>query len=564
MQRILEHTKLIERLEKYKIYLQFIKKYKLDDLEKCCDNLEYNKISSELYISSEIIQKELIVDEKFIDYLKEINNRKISLENLEELLLKIQDNGEKISDYNLKNVIDTLMNQNLNYKTHYDYLKYFSDMTESLTEKNIIAKNLEYFSYQNKVSISELDEKERNLFVLPIMSDYHLIPGNDVKRVCEYLVQDIELKNIILFLFDNDFKIPLNIKQYELIMNDSKDIYDYLCKLFKMLDNEQMYQLLLRWLSNYCNVYDLKILEERLQDIEKSEIEKIFWNRSSYINFIFKNKLSKFPLEQLSQTKENILIYAIHNNKKAFLKLIEEKQQEFLDISDKSILFDEEIYSKYININTLTLKNLIELQSMYEYKLNEIKLLRESNYTFEEIKLLYYTSSNYIKLYNCLLDLKIDTRMLIIKQLFKKDLLNRYLEDGEIEKLAEKLKVKNLYSWLENDFSHINQINVANIVDILINYDNIKKFIPQISNQIELLYILRNIERVQEYNSLETIKEDIEKIDKYWKELYKNIDLNENFMNENKQYIKEFLLNNGAELSLTYYKNCRYKNRRII
>lgn len=564
MQRIIEHTKLIERLEKYEIDLKFIKKYKLDDLEKCCENLECNKISNKLYISSEIIQKELIIDEKFIDYLIEINNNEIPLEELEELLSRIQDKNEKITDYDFENIIDTLKNPNLTHKTYYDYLKYFSNNIKNSNEKIIIAVNLGYFSRQNDVAISELDEVERSLFVLPVMSDYNLIPVNNIKKVCEYLVQDIDLKNIILFLFDNNLKIPLNIKQYELIMNDSKDIYDYLCKLFKMLDNEQMYQLLLRWLSNYCNVYDLKILEERLQDIEKSEIEKIFWNRSSYINFIFKNKLSKFPLEQLSQTKENILIYAIHNNKKSFLKLIEENQQEFLDITDKSILFDEEIYSKYLNINTLKLKNLIELQSMYEYKLNEFKLLRESNYTFEEIKLLYYTSSNYIKLYNCLLDLKIDTRMLIIKQLFKKDLLNRYLEDGEIEKLAEKLKVKNLYSWLENDFSHINQINVANIVDILINYDNIKKFIPQISNQKELLYILRNIERVQEYNSLETIKEDIEKIDKYWKELYKTIGLNENFMDENKQYIKEFLLNNGAELALTYYKNCRYKNRRII
>ena len=310
--------------------------------------------------------------------------------------------------------------------------------------------------------------------------------------------------------------------------------------------------------GNCCNVYDLKILEEKLHHIEKSEIESIFYNRSTYINFIFKNKISKILLQQLSEIKENILIYAIHHNKKSFIKLIEDNQQEFINIPDRSLLFNKDVYSKYLNINTLTLNNLVELQIMYGYDLENIFMLKENIYTFEEIKLLYNEHKNYIKFYNCLLDLKIDIRMLIIKQLLKKDLLNKYLEDNEIEKLAEKLKIKNLYNWLENDFSHINQVTAQNVVDILINYDNIKKFIPQISNQKELLYILRNIEKIQQYESVEKIKEDIEEIDKYWKAICKNMFYSDNFIKANKNHIKEFLLNNGAELALTYYENCKY------
>lgn len=566
MQRIIEHVKLVEKMKNQKLNLQFICSSKIEELNRCCDNLKEKKIPNELYTSSKIISKELIVDTKFADYLIEINNEEISQNDLEELLAKIQCNNEKITDYKLKNVIDTLNNENLNYKTHYDYLKYFIDNINNSEEKQIIANNLMHFSYQTNVSISELDEKERELFILPVMSNYNLIPLNNIKKVCEFLVKDNELKNIILFLYDNDLNIELNIKQYELMKKNSKAIYNFICKLVKMLDNSNMYQLLVRWLENDCALYDLQILVDKLNGMNTLEVEKIFLNKSSYVNFIFQNKLNQFPLDEIDGVKENILIYAIRNNKKNFIKLINENPQKFLDINNKSILFNNDMYNKYLNINTLTLNNLNDLQTIYKNKYNDISLLKENYYTFEELKILCNAPSIYIKFYNYLLDLKIDNRILIIRQLLKKDLLNRDISDIELEKLSEKLKIKNLYNWLENDFSHIKQITPTNVLDLLIKYDDIKKFIPQISNQKELLFIIRNIEDVQEYKSLNEIKENIEEIDKSWKILCENLQLKEDFIIENKQNIKNFLLDNGSEIALTYYSNSkdRYSYKKII
>ena len=90
----------------------------------------------------------------------------------------------------------------------------------------------------------------------------------------------------------------------------------------------------------------------------------------------------------------------------------------------------------------------------------------------------------------------------------------------------------------------------------LINYEDIERFISEITNEIELLYLIRNKDIIQKYETLGEIKENIEEIDTYWKQLVTVMDFNEDFISEHSKTIKEFLLNNGAELALTYYRNC--------
>lgn len=553
MQRILEHTKLIERLKKNEIELKFIKYFELQKLIGICTKLENDKTSHDLYLNKLFIQKELINNIEFVEYLKIINNKGLSLEKLDNILQLIQEKNKEILDYSIDSLIETLNNENLSHNTYYNYLEYFSNKgNTTFEEQNIIASNLEFFNEYTDCKITELTEDEKKLFVYPFISDYNLMPENNIKRVYELLTDDVELKEIIHFLYSNDLKIPLDIRDYEYIHNQSNVIRDYLNRIYKIVDNENMYSFLLRWKQNGCNIYDLKILESRLKTIEKTKYEKIFCNRSSYINFIFGTKLSDFPLENINQKQEKILIYAISNNKKGFLKLIQENQELFMNISQFSLLFNEDFYYKYININTLTYQNLIELKSMTN-KNCDIMLLKSGNYTFEEIKILYGALSQYYEMYNYLLDLKIDDRLIIIKQLLKRNLLDNKTDNEEIKKLSEKLKIKNLYKWMENEFSNIKDLRPEDAVEILIKYNQIEKFIPEITNQIELQYINRNAEKIQQYKNLNEIKEHIEEIDTYWIELIKCMDINQEFINNNKENIKQFLLKNGAKLALIYY-----------
>lgn len=106
------------------------------------------------------------------------------------------------------------------------------------------------------------------------------------------------------------------------------------------------------------------------------------------------------------------------------------------------------------------------------------------------------------------------------------------------------------------DFYNIKDLKVENLIKLLINYEDIERFISEITNEIELLYLIRNKDIIQKYETLGEIKENIEEIDTYWKQLVTVMDFNEDFISEHSKTIKEFLLNNGAELALTYYRNC--------
>lgn len=552
MKTMIEHAKLATRMYKNKIDMGLIKEFSLEEINNCCNRIENNKFLDYENEKSIIIQEELIRDEKFIDYLIETYQKKIDMQRFERLIQDIKEHNEKITDYPIEHIIDVINNKDLNSKALYDYLKYFSDNNVLL--KQTITKNLNHFYSQDDTKFEELSKEERALFEESYLAEYNLIPFHNIKKVYEFLAGNEKLRDVIDFLNYRKLYIPLNIDAYDKINNNAEEIGIYIEAIAnKISDNEIMYQLLLKWLSNGCSLYELKVIEKRIENIEDKQLEKMFNSKSSYINFIYANKLKGFPLDSLNEEKEELIIYAISNNKKRFLKLIEENMNDFLAIPCNSILYREKFYTKYINLNELTLKHLIKLQTMNVNRYTRINELKEQTYTFEEISTLYNMEKQYIDLYNELLDLKVDDRLLRIRQFIKKLLLGKDMEELEIRKLAGKIKEKPLYVWLENDFNKIKDIKMSDVIQILINYETISKFIPEIEKQNELAYLLRNIDQIQNYDNLKSIKDNIEEIDEYWNELKRYMNFDKEFILKFNKNIREFLLNNGAELAYKYY-----------
>lgn len=561
MQSVLDNLKVLEILLKNKINIKFIEHYNSESLIECCKKIEKNSLHYNMYENRNYIQNELIRDEKFIDYLQEIGANENLLDKIDKLLEPIQKNNEKITNYSYKKIITTLNNKYLLESDYYNCIKYFNIECKSIEEQNIIAKNISLFSSRYDILVSELSETEKNLFNLPYLSSDILMPVLDIRKVYELLNKDDYLKSIIHFLYTNKIEVLISADDYELIHNHSEEIYRIIKELYYQMDENVYMKMLERWIDNKCNVYDLKVLKTKLKDLDKQEHMNKFQNRGSYINYIYGDIIKNLELIMIDGSKEKIIIYAIVNNKRNFIKLIQDNQQLFFELSYNSLLFEEIFYTKYFNINSLTKRDLDILKTMTKGK-SSISLLKENQYTFKEIETLYNVPKEYFMLYNHLLDLKIDNRMLIIKQLLKKQLLHYGLEEEKIIKLAEMLKVKTLYNWFENDFCCIEGIKVENVIDLLINYEYIKKFISQISNVTELLYVIRNKDKVNLYNSLNEIKADIENIDTYWHELVENLELSKEFIEENSKTIKEFLLCNGAELALNYYRQCENNRQR--
>lgn len=563
MENLLEHVKIATRMNKNKLNLDLLKKYTIQMLENTCMNLEQYEVNKEIYSTSNFIQEEIIKDQDSIKYFEKIFNEKLDLNEVSNLVEILQNKNEKITNYPIDNILEVLKDINMQGEISYLYLKYFSQKVKSNIGKNAVIGNIKYFLTDSNNRLEDLNEEERNLFVKPYLSNYNLIPRRNLKEVYELLVQNDELEQLIYFLFKNKLYLPLDIDAYKILNENSKVIKEYLLKINNLIENETLYGLLLRWIENGYSVYDLKIIENRIDKVEKKNLESIVANRSGYINFIFGNRISKMNLENINQDKERLIIYAISNNKKGFLKLIEQKQEDFLQIPSTSVLYDKDVYSKYFNINELNNNNLKELKYMngknsYFYLLNE-----NITYTFNEIKTLYNANYKaYYILYNYLLDLKVDERLIRIKQLINKELLNQYYTDEEIKSLGEKLKIKSLYNWIEQDFSHIKDITPTMAVKLLIDYEYISKFINAIENIEELSYILRNKEIVSEYNNFQDMKDNIENIDKSWQKLIEIMELKQEFIEKNKYNIKRFLIKNGAEIALTYYNELTNKEKR--
>ncbi len=551
MTTIIEHTKLVNRMHKNKIDIAMLKEFSLEEINACCNRLEDSELTYNTYEENITFQKELIKNKEFIRYLKEAYEKQIDTQKFESLIQTINSHNEKIIDYSMEDIINVVNNKDLCCDAYYNYLKYF--VNKSVKSKKIITNNLNYFYSQSNTKFEELDKEERKLFEEPYLDKYNLIPTDNIKQVYELLTGNKKLRDVIAFFNHKKLYIPLNISEYEKISNDAEKIGLYIEIISnKISNNEIMYQLLLKWLSNGCSLYDLKIIAKQIENVEEMQLEKIFNSKSGYVNFVYGNKLKDFQLNGLYENQEELIIYAISNNKNTFLKLIEENMNDFFAIPNHSILYQEKIYTKYINLNELTLKHLKKLQTMNANNI-QIYELKKQIYTFEEISTLYNMEKQYIDLYNELLDLKVDERLLRIRQFAKKELLNKTIENLKIKKLAERIREKPLYTWMENDFNKIENIKASDVIEILINYDIIGKFIPEIKRQNELAYILRNIEQIQNYDNLKSIKDNIEKIDKYWNELKRSMSFDNEFIEKYNQNIREFLLNNGAELAYKYY-----------
>ncbi len=557
METILEHTKLATKLHKTQINLDFVKEFSLQKLDDCCDRIQSNEMIRESGRQDIFIQRELIKNEKFIHYLVEIYNSKTITNGLKTLLADIEAHNEKITDYDINDIINVLRNEKLCYEAYYDYLKYFSNRNPLFVGK--ITKSLNNFFEQDTVKIEELSSEMLKLFEYDYLANNCLLPLSDIKEVYQLLLENEKLRYLIWFLDYKKYKISLDFNGFLKISNDASDIYEMVQRLSsEIVDTEIMGNLLYYWINNGCRVYDLKIIIEKIKEVDNQNLESIFKTRSGYINFIYGSKLKKFKFDNVNESREKLITYAIINNKKSFLKLIDEHMQEFLEIPTyKSILFEEKFYTKYFNINELTLKKMIKIEYLNNF--SNIRKLKEQFYTFEEIEVLSKVAPAYSELYNQLLDLPIDDRLLRIKQCIKKKLLDN-VESKDLEKIAERIKEKSIYDWLE-DFKFIQDIQVADIIQIFINYEIIAKFIPQLKYRSELGYVIRNVDQIQDYNNLQNISENIIEIDKQWKYLEEQLKFDEEFIQKYQKNIREFILNGNAEIAYSYYVNSDLKTQ---
>ena len=554
MQEMLYRTNLILTMNSCHIDLKHIRSFRREQLLRCCEMLSQTDIPSYWYQNRENTLSEMIENEGFFDYLAEFVEADLDIVSVDHLVMMIRSHGETVTDYPAERIISTLKTEAFKKTTYYDYLKYYSHLPLNSDRQSLIAENLDMFYKQQKVLFSDLTEAERALFDEPFISCSDLFPIESVKRTCELLVLDTDLLELMRFLYENKIEVSLDAEEYEVIHKSSSQIKEGFFNAFRLFSNdtETMTDFVTRWQENNCLTYDLDVLEKRLQLLDAEQRKDAVKSRSGYINLLYGNKISNIPLADIRDYQEDILIYAITSKKNRFIRLVEENYSIFENMSRFSILFDRDFYTEYINLNTLTKSNLDDCRRMSDHQW-ELAALRHESYTFTEIKTLYGLSEAYIHLYDRLTTPRVDDRLITLKQLAKRKLLIKDMDDADISKLAEKLSVKPLYTWMRDNFSHISELKAPDAIQLLLSYDELTGLIPQMKTPSDVMLAVRNRDRIQGFPDMESLKDDMLSIDTAWASLLKAMDFSKEFVQENKDHIISFVCRNGAQIALTYY-----------
>ena len=565
MLRMNERILLLERMKNSGLALNLTDEYTMSQLSEACDRMMQASFCLKTEdIQNRRLQKEIINNPKFAALYKEVYEN-IPGYTMQKWLITADELGDEITRYSKEQLLMAARLIGLNVTAQYEYLKYYSRMQLEPEKKEILIDNLkELTSPPYRCRISTFDECQRNLLLEKFFKCFITVTAKDVTILLECLSKNNELQQLCRTFIDLDIDIYLDYERIRNLCWIRPEDITKVKYIFALLgsNKEDMSKFIERWLKNGSMQYDLDWMKKKTE-LSFADKEVLLETQIGYINMLYGNQL-KVPFDQIAGYQTEVLIYAIAHRKKHFLCLVSEHFEEFSKLGYDAMLFDRAFYER-CNLNSLTLANLKECNGDWRKK-THILLLSEGKYTFAELKTLWYASPPYIELYNRLHIQRADDRLIVIRQLLKRDMLSQSLKVQEIEILAQRLSQKPLSKWYVDHFSHIHGISLAETLHFLLEYDKLERFLRDMSSKEEILYAIRNVEAFKEYESWVKAREDILILDQDFAKLREYLNLSDAFVEENRSYIQYFLLSEGAEMSRIYYEYTAQKEafRRIV
>ena len=401
---------------------------------------------------------------------------------------------DKVSDFSYEQVKAVYFDPLVTDGTAYSYMKYYGEQNVSKEEKEQLVKSIAMC--MDVLDFEKTGEKDRMLLVNPVFSS-------------ELLLDLLENVNNLKILQDQDLMELVNTLAG----------YEDLCKLERAFT-------------------------------DGADPAEVFSSKVSYVNTLYQNPVSKISLSSLSEEKSEILLYAITQKKKAFLNLINEEAELFYDLPNASMLLKKEVYQEYINLNTLNRKNLKDSADLILSR-DRFELLAKREHTFEELKLLCTAKEAVIELYEQL-TCKSDERLLVLRELIKRECVPHSFWEGQIEPLAAALSKKPLSRWIREDFRNIPDLSYGTALWLLVYREQLKGMEKEITMEQQALFLLKDLALVKKCNSLSELKEQLILGDISWRLLKEKLAFSEEFIQENAARIGNFLFVGGAEIMETF------------
>lgn len=545
---IQNNLRLYQGMTQAKVSYDFLKTQKEEDLLRLSEQINQMDASKIILMLQESAVAYLIKDPKFLpDLIRLECEEKISINSINSMLAHA---GEDVLSVNFKyeELYEVLTDERIFNQWKYEYLKYYSkcgfDSRQLLDLMDGISKLSSYADF----TLSELSNTERLLLIEPFFRSGLINEVISDRTVWKYF-EEPEVKEILNICASSPiYDCRIHQEQIKEISRNAGSILKDIKSVLPYFPQKCQDGFIEQWLENDMLVYDLKQLKRNLPSATEDALVRMVKNRTFYLNFLYGDFLAELNLENVSSQKQDMLIYALTHRKKHFLSVVKEYFSLFLKLPRYSLLMDKEVYTTYLNLNTLNGKNLQEACGLGCLSKEIRKCLTRKDYTFAELKLFVTVGKQYVYLYHQLYPLKYDERMKTIRELAGKECIPDNISEESLISIAENLRQKPLSQWIHKELGHIENLSWNCAVKVLAVWNELERFIPGVQTEQHLLFLLKNQEKVNEYPDFESVIKQITEIDTTWNTLCRQLKIEPSFIHENQKGVREFLYQGGAEI----------------
>lgn len=401
--------------------------------------------------------------------------------------------------------------------------------------------------------LSMLTEHQRDMMRQPFLGSYLFFWHQNERKALELLEQNRPLQRVCILLYRYGVRLFLSVERLKALrwmkMTDVGK-FRRLLAVFEY-DAEDLSAFFDLWLDNHAGQYDLNWFISQPHPLSKEQREEILCNQLSYLNALYAGRLH-LDFNAVRQFQFSILIYAVEHRKKHFLELVNQNSEVFLSLGRYSLLF-EPGFCEHCNINSLTLKNLKASDSVNRSDSFFTLLEEGQQYTFEEMYQLWHQKEVYVRLYTMLTPLSIDQRLLTLRQLIKRDLVSQYTGDAELEQLGKCLLERPFSEWYRGSFGHICGLTRRIAMGLLQHYTQLQAFIPDFTTESDAVFALNNMKALLEMTDWKQVRKDILTTDADWLDLKEKLAFSDDFVEQNRETVTEFLLQGGAAMVCALY-----------
>ena len=562
-QMMREHIACILRMDAVRLKLDWTVEFTAGQILSCCDRMvKYLDCTLDL---PKNVQRELIQNPQFAPWLAQLmafagevtadtepekprSGWDDLAQRLDELLEACWAGEKTITAYSENDVLFAMEQLDLTSAARLIYLENFAPMELDDGTRAQILMNLPAC---RAVPVA-LDEGQRALLKEPFVGSRYLFASADFEDIWTLFQFCPALAGIARMLHQKNVNEHLTLTDYQYFAEDGAEYQRLLTLVLQRLSADAAGRFLHHWRENNCALSELQRMERRTRTTDAGDLDTALVSYTGYVNLIYGKKFKTISLNGLTSRQETLLLYAIIHEKKHFIRLIDENTDKFLGLSQSSILFYEPLYRDHFNLNELTARNLEDCRWMTQRNLPKNLLDGSRQYTFPELKLLYDAPGAYVTLYSKLCAPGLDYRIKVLRQLRRRNVLDEISGEMDLAALAGWLDQKPLADWQREEFAHIKDIRAEDAAQMLVRLDKLRPVLPSIWCRADVMLVLRNLDHLDRFDSLDALKANLLEIDLEWKGLADVMKLSPEFKERHQEGIIKFLCQDGAGIAGTY------------